>query len=156
MDIQLTITLPDSTYGFSDLINGRPLSDDVKDEILNLIKEDLQFMMEHQKDIEIIKTIGDINPDKEDILAKKLTKYINLKHNQDRCDAFIKGFEYLYNVPINDLKYKSYVILLNDGDAKFKTTDPNKDAILGFGDGFTSAWMHLRKISRMKNKNKIL
>ena len=43
MDIQLTITLKDNDYGFSDLLGDRELDIKTKAEILDLIKEDLGF-----------------------------------------------------------------------------------------------------------------
>lgn len=51
MDIELKIKLKDKDYGFSDLLDGRELNDETKKEILELVKEDLNFAFSQQIEI---------------------------------------------------------------------------------------------------------
>ena len=44
MDIKISIVLKDKTYGFSDLLDGRELNDQTKQEIIELIKEDISYV----------------------------------------------------------------------------------------------------------------
>jgi hypothetical protein len=52
MDIELKIILKDEDYGFSDLLEGRELNNQTKQEIIELIKEDLGFAFNQQMEIE--------------------------------------------------------------------------------------------------------
>ncbi len=55
MDIKLSVVLRDNFYGFSDLLDGRKLNDETKQEIIELIKEDIGYVFENKLVIEEIK-----------------------------------------------------------------------------------------------------
>jgi hypothetical protein len=52
MDIKISIALKDKTYGFSDLLNGRELNNQTKQEIIDLIKEDIGYVFDQQIEVE--------------------------------------------------------------------------------------------------------
>ena len=52
MDIKISIVLKDKTYGFSDLLDGRELNDQTKEEIIELIKEDIFYVFEQKIEVE--------------------------------------------------------------------------------------------------------
>jgi len=52
MDIKISIVLKDKTYGFSDLLDGRELNDQTKEEIIDLIKEDIGYVFDQQIKVE--------------------------------------------------------------------------------------------------------
>ena len=52
MDIKISIVLKDKTYGFSDLLDGRELNDQTKEEIIELIKEDIGYVFDQQIEVE--------------------------------------------------------------------------------------------------------
>ena len=54
MDIKISIVLKDKTYGFSDLLKGRKLNDQTKQEIIELIKEDIGYVFDQQIEVEAI------------------------------------------------------------------------------------------------------
>lgn len=56
MDIKVTITatLPDNFYGFSDLLDGNPLDEFSKEQIKELLMEDLTDVIEGQWKIEAV------------------------------------------------------------------------------------------------------
>ena len=54
MDIKISIVLKDKTYGFSDLLDGRKLNDQTKQEIIELIKEDIGYVFDQQIEVEAI------------------------------------------------------------------------------------------------------
>ena len=52
MDIKMSVVLGDESYGFSDLLDGRELNDETKQEIIELIMEDIGYVFEHKLIIE--------------------------------------------------------------------------------------------------------
>lgn len=52
MDIKISIVLKDKTYGFSDLLDGRELNNQTKQEIIELIKEDIGYVFDQQIEVE--------------------------------------------------------------------------------------------------------
>ncbi len=54
MDIKISIVLKDKTYGFSDLLDDRKLNDQTKQEIIELIKEDIGYVFDQQIEVEAI------------------------------------------------------------------------------------------------------
>ena len=52
MDIKISIALKDKTYGFSDLLNGRELNNQTKQEVIDLIKEDIGYVFDQQIEVE--------------------------------------------------------------------------------------------------------
>ena len=52
MDIKISIVLKDKTYGFSDLLDGRELNNQTKEEIIDLIKEDIGYVFDQQIEVE--------------------------------------------------------------------------------------------------------
>ena len=54
MDIKISIELKDKTYGFSDLLDGRELNNQTKEEIIELIKEDIGYAFDQQIEVEAI------------------------------------------------------------------------------------------------------
>ena len=54
MDIKISIVLKDKTYGFSDLLDGRELNNQTKEEIIELIKEDIGYAFDQQIEVEAI------------------------------------------------------------------------------------------------------
>jgi len=52
MDIKISIVLKDQTYGFSDLLDGRKLNQQTKEEIIELIKEDIGYVFDQQIEVE--------------------------------------------------------------------------------------------------------
>lgn len=52
MDIKISIVLKDKTYGFSDLLDGRELNQQTKEEIIDLIKEDIGYVFDQQIEVE--------------------------------------------------------------------------------------------------------
>jgi len=52
MDIKISIVLKDKTYGFSDLLDGRELNNQTKEEIIELIKEDIGHVFYQQIEVE--------------------------------------------------------------------------------------------------------
>ena len=54
MDIKISIVLKDKTYGFSDLLDGRKINDQTKQEIIELIKEDIGYVFDQQIEVEAI------------------------------------------------------------------------------------------------------
>lgn len=52
MDIKISIILKDKNYGFSDLLDGRELNDQTKQEIIELIKEDIGYVFDQQIEVE--------------------------------------------------------------------------------------------------------
>ena len=51
MDIKISIVLKNKTYGFSDLLDGRELNDQTKQEILELIKEDIGYVFDQEIEV---------------------------------------------------------------------------------------------------------
>lgn len=51
MDIKISIVLKDKTYGFSDLLDGRKLNQQTKQEIIELIKEDIGYVFDQQIEV---------------------------------------------------------------------------------------------------------
>tara|TARA_R110000850_G_scaffold141340_1_gene263133 strand:+ start:78 stop:293 length:216 start_codon:yes stop_codon:yes gene_type:complete len=54
MDIKISIELKDKYYGFSDLLDGRELNNQTKEEIIELIKEDIGYAFDQQIEVEAI------------------------------------------------------------------------------------------------------
>ena len=54
MDIKISIELKDKYYGFSDLLDGRELNNQTKEEIIELIKEDIGHAFDQQIEVEAI------------------------------------------------------------------------------------------------------
>ena len=54
MDIKISIVLKDKFYGFSDLLDGRELNQQTKKEIIDLIKEDIEYVFDQQIEVEAI------------------------------------------------------------------------------------------------------
>ena len=54
MDIKISIELKDKYYGFSDLLDGRELNNQTKEEIIELIKEDIGHALDQQIKVEAI------------------------------------------------------------------------------------------------------
>ena len=54
MDIKISINLKDKTYGFSDLLDGRKLNQQTKEEIIELIREDIGYVFDQQIEVETI------------------------------------------------------------------------------------------------------
>ena len=52
MDIKISVILKDKTYGFSDLLNGRKLNNQTKQEIIELIQQDVKCVLEHKIEVE--------------------------------------------------------------------------------------------------------
>ena len=52
MDIKISIVLKDKNYGFSDLLDGRELNNYTKEEIIDLIKEDIGYVFEQKIEVE--------------------------------------------------------------------------------------------------------
>jgi|SaaInlStandDraft_1057018.scaffolds.fasta_scaffold37681_5 hypothetical protein len=59
MDIKISIVLKDKTYGFSDLLDGRELNNQTKEEIIHLIKEDIGYVFDQQIEVEQL-TLTDV------------------------------------------------------------------------------------------------
>ena len=51
MDLKISIVLKNKTYGFSDLLDGRELNDQTKQEILELIKEDIGYVFDQEIEV---------------------------------------------------------------------------------------------------------
>ena len=51
MDIKIEIELKDSTWGFSDLLDGRELNNQTKKEIIELLKEDIGEVFDQQIEV---------------------------------------------------------------------------------------------------------
>ena len=54
MDIKISIELKDKYYGFSDLLDGRELNNQTKEEIIELIKEDIGYAFDQQIEVAAI------------------------------------------------------------------------------------------------------
>ena len=52
MDIKISVILKDKTYGFSDLLDGRKLNNQTKQEIIELIKEDVEYVFNQKIEVE--------------------------------------------------------------------------------------------------------
>tara|TARA_R110002049_G_scaffold309180_1_gene518145 strand:- start:30760 stop:31038 length:279 start_codon:yes stop_codon:yes gene_type:complete len=52
MDIKISIVLKDKTYGFSDLLDGRELNNQTKEEIIDLIREYIGYVFDQQIEVE--------------------------------------------------------------------------------------------------------
>ena len=52
MDIKISVILKDKTYGFSDLLDGRKLNNQTKQEIIELIKQDVKYVFNHKIEVE--------------------------------------------------------------------------------------------------------
>lgn len=55
MDIKISVVLEDNYYGFSDLLDGRELNDQTKQEIIELIKEDIGYVFDQQIEVKTFK-----------------------------------------------------------------------------------------------------
>ena len=87
MDIKISIVLKDKTYGFSDLLDGRKLNDQTKQEIIELIKEDIGYVFDQQIQVEAINYTHFCKSDSEQLP----TGYTKCNcSNKDKLDC---GFE---------------------------------------------------------------
>ena len=71
MDIRISIDLKDKTYGFSDLLDGRELNDQTKQEIIDLIKEDIGYVFDQQIEVEQLNLCGVVKP----LIDKKVISF---------------------------------------------------------------------------------
>jgi len=78
MDIKISIELEDKYYGFSDLLDGRELNDQTKEEIIELIKEDIGYVFDQQIEVKqlFIPDVGGSLPNKEEIVSKCYNKVL--------------------------------------------------------------------------------
>jgi len=58
MDIKIEIELKDSTWGFSDLLDGRELNNQTKKEIIELLKEDIGEVFDQQIEVKQLNLSG--------------------------------------------------------------------------------------------------
>lgn len=73
MDIKISIVLKDKTYGFSDLLDGRELNEQTKQEVIELIKEDIGYVFDQQIEVEQL-FIPDVVEQSEQLPAKCIEK----------------------------------------------------------------------------------
>lgn len=52
MNIKISVILKDKNYGFSDLLDGRKLNNQTKQEIIELIKEDIGCVFNQKIEVE--------------------------------------------------------------------------------------------------------
>ena len=82
MDIKISIVLNDKTYGFSDLLDGRKLNNQTKQEIIELIKEDIVYVFDQQIEIEAINYTHFCKSDSEQLKIPKTTKEQRVQLNE--------------------------------------------------------------------------
>ena len=86
MDIKISIVLKDKTYGFSDLLDGRELNNQTKEEIIGLIKEDIRYVFDQQIEVEQL-FIPDVV--KSFYCVSSATGHEDCKKQCDGCKGFI-------------------------------------------------------------------
>lgn len=76
MDIKIEIKLKDSTWGFSDLLDGRELNNQTKKEIIELLKEDIRAVFDQQIEVEqLTKQLTSTDTDKISSSDNVVNKY---------------------------------------------------------------------------------
>jgi hypothetical protein len=93
MDIKISIVLKDKTYGFSDLLDGRELNDQTKQEIIELIKEDIGYVFDQQIEVEQL-FIPDVSQQREllNALADNFNESTHTYVGQPMIDETLKAF----------------------------------------------------------------
>ena len=94
MDIKIEIELKDSTWGFSDLLDGRELNNQTKKEIIELLKEDIGEVFDQQIEVKQLILSG-VSQQREPLLAYEIynasedDKKNNMTYLENLVDTYL-------------------------------------------------------------------
>ena len=94
MDIKIEIELKDSTWGFSDLLDGRELNNQTKKEIIELLKEDIGEVFDQQIEVKQL-NLSSVSQQREPLLAYEIynasedDKKNNMTYLENLVDTYL-------------------------------------------------------------------